>query len=151
MSDKINKNLVFEIAENLIKDEGVKLIEAEVKKSGDKVILGLIIDKKGGVKIEDCERISKIVDPILDKTEDIAGKYDYFTVSSAGIDRPFNSTEDFLLHVGEKIEVKLYAAVDNKKNFTAVLVDANDEFIVMKEDMKILRSNIQKANIAIEF
>lgn len=151
MPDKINKNLVFEIADNLIKNEGIKLVEVELKKNGDKMILGLIIDKKGGVKIEDCERISKIVDPVLDETEGVAGRYDYFTVSSAGIDRPFKTTEDFVLHTGEKIEVKLYSAVDGKKNITAVLQEANDEFIILEDDMKILRSNIQKANIAIEF
>jgi len=151
MTGKVNKNLVFEKTSSIVESEGLKLIDVEVKNSGDKVVLGLIIDKRDGVKIEDCERISKLIDPILDETEGVAGNYDYFTVASAGIDRPFMTTDDFLTHIGEKIEVKLYASVNKKKNISAVLKDANEEFIVLNENIKISRHNIQKANIAIEF
>ena len=151
MSDGINKNFVYEKVYNLVENEGLILVDVEIKKSGDKTTLSLIIDKKGGVDIKDCEKISKIVDPFLDETDEIAGEYDYFTVSSAGLDRPFETTQDFLTHIGEKIEVKLYSSLNKKKFFTEILEEANDEFIVLNENIKILRNNIQKANIAIEF
>ena len=151
MAVKINKNLVYDIASGIVEAQGLRLIEVEVKTAGDKVTLALIIDKKNGVNIDDCERISKLVDPALDEVAEIAGTYDYFTVSSAGLDRPFKTTEDFSTHIGEKIEVRLYSAVNKKKNITALLIEANDEFIILSNNIKILRSNIQKANIAIEF
>ncbi len=154
MSGKLDKNLVHSIASELVEKEGYKLLEVEVKKSGDKIILGLIIDKNGGVAIEDCEKISQIVDPVLDEMEKIAGKYDFFTVSSAGLDRPFKTTEDFKIHIGEKIELKLYAAIEKEKFITALLKDVDDEKIVVdyrNKKIEINRSNIQKANIAIEF
>ncbi len=151
MPVKINKNLVFDKVSKLVENEGFTLVEVEIKVSGDKVTLGLIIDKNGGINIEDCEKVSKLVDPVLDETEGVSGEYDYFTVSSAGLDRPFKTTEDFLTHVGEKIELKLYSVVNNKKTFCEILKEANEEFIVLNENIKILRNNIQKANIAIEF
>ena len=151
MAGRIDKNLVYQKASSIVEAEGCKLIEVEVKNNGGKIILGLVIDKSGGVKIEDCEKISQIVDPILDEAEGVAGKYDFFTVSSAGLDRPFKTTEDFKTHVGEKIEVKLYSAVNKTKFITAELKEADDEYILLGDDIKILRSNIQKANIAIEF
>ena len=69
----------------------------------------IIIDKSGGVNIDDCEKVTKLIDPVLDETEEIMGKYDYLNVSSAGIDRPFKTTEDFRAHIDEKIEVKIYS------------------------------------------
>ncbi len=154
MSSKLNKDLVFNIASKLIEENGFKLLEVELKKSGDKLILGLVIDNNGGVSIEDCEQVSTIVDPVLDETEGIAGNYDFFTVSSAGLDRPFKSTEDFTLHLGEKVELKLYSAIEKKKFITALLKQADDEkisIVYKNKNIEIKRSNIQKANIAIEF
>ena len=151
MSLKLDKSLVIKTAAPLVMEEGMRLLDAKVANNGGKIILELIIDKKGGVNIQDCEKISKIVDPVLDELEGVSGKYDYFTVSSAGIDRAFESTDDYLTHIGEKIEVKLYSAVDKKKMISDVLMSADDEFIVLGDKTKILRSNIQKANIAIEF
>ena len=155
MSAKINTELVIGKITNLIENEGMRLLEVEVKKSGDKIILGLIIDKKGGVSIDDCEKISLLVDPVLDETEGVAGTYDFLNVSSAGLDRPFKTTEDFIAHIGEKIEVKLYSAVDKQKMITAILEEADEEKISLRkadnQTIEILTSNIQKANIAIEF
>lgn len=154
MPEKLDKDIVFKAAEALVIEVGCELVDVEIKKSSDKVVLGLIIDKKDGVTIEDCEAVTKLVDPQLDKQKDIAGKYDYFTVSSAGIDRPFKTTQDYINHIGEKIEVKLYSAVEKKKFFQLLLREANDEYIVLQyknKSLKILRSNITKANIAIEF
>ena len=154
MAEKLNKNVVFDTVQKVIDNTDCILIDVNIKKSADKIILELIIDKNGGVKIEDCEIVSKLVDPILDENTDIAEKYDFLTVSSAGIDRPFKQTSDFTNHIGEKIEVKLYAAIGKQKFIQDVLLEANDDYIVLsgiKENLKILRSNIQKVNIAIEF
>ena len=154
MPKGISKDLIYDLTEKLIKQAGCILIEVEVKKSADKIILGLIIDKKNGVVFKDCEIVTKLVEPILNESENIKGRYDFFSVSSAGIDRPFKTTQDYINHIDKKIEVKLYSAVENKKLFKQKLLKANDDYIVLeykKNNIKIKKSNIIKANIAIEF
>lgn len=154
MPEKLDKEKVFNVAEALVEEADCELVDVEVKKSSDKIVLELIIDKHNGVTIDDCEAVSRLVDPELDKHDDIAGKYDYFNVSSAGIDRPFKTTKDFAKHIGEKIEVKLYSGVEKKKFLQLPLIAATDEYIILNyknKNIKILRSNISKANIAIEF
>lgn len=154
MPTNIDKKIIFKATEEVIKQAGCTLLEVKFRKNSDKVILSLVIDKKNGIKIEDCEQVTKLVDPLLDSMDEISGKYDFLSVSSAGLDRPFENTEDYMRHVGEKIEVKLYSAIDKKKFLQLMLTNVDDEYLILKynnSNLKISRSNIKKANIAIEF
>jgi ribosome maturation factor RimP len=73
--------------ESLIKKEienlGYELKEIEIKQKGKAKELVITIDKEGGVSVEDCARVSRKVDPILEK-EDLFERRWYLTVSSPG-------------------------------------------------------------------
>jgi len=81
--------------ENLIKIEienlGCQLKNVEIKQKGNTKELIITIDKKGGVSVEDCARVSKKIDPILEKADFFESRW-YLTVSSPGIEV---SKEDF--------------------------------------------------------
>jgi len=74
--------------ENLIKEEiedlGYKLKKIEIKQKGKAKELIITIDKKGGVSINDCAKVSRKIDPILEKADFFEGRW-YLTVSSPGI------------------------------------------------------------------
>jgi ribosome maturation factor RimP len=74
--------------ESLIKKEverlGCKLKKVEIKQKGKAKELVITIDKKGGVSVEDCARVSRRIDPILEKEDFFEGRW-YLTVSSPGI------------------------------------------------------------------
>lgn len=75
------KNLIKEIIEKL----GYELKKVEIKQKGKAQELIITIDKKGGVSIEDCARVSRKIDPILEKAN-IFKKRWYLTVSSPGVE-----------------------------------------------------------------
>ena len=91
----LNKMELKEKIESLIRKEienlGCQLKKIEIKQKGGAKELIITIDKKGGVSIEDCARVSRKIDPILEK-ENLFEKRWYLTVSSPGIDV---SKEDF--------------------------------------------------------
>lgn len=99
--------------------EGVELIE--VKWDGRTRSLTLYIDAAGGVDIETCERVHHAVDAPLDELDPTFGAPYTLNVSSPGLDRPFRTEADFQRHLGEKVEVHLYAPQDGKKYFEGVL------------------------------
>ena len=74
--------------ENLIKTEiekmGYQLKKIEIKRKGKAKELVITIDKKGGVSVEDCARVSRKIDPILEKANLFESRW-YLTVSSPGI------------------------------------------------------------------
>ena len=74
--------------ENLIKPvierAGCELVKVELKFQRKNQILEITINKAGGVSVEDCTKVSRLIDPILDKSNIIEGKY-LLVVSSPGI------------------------------------------------------------------
>ena len=93
---------------------GFELDEVEYQKEHGNWVLTLYIDAPDGVSLDDCERVSRAVDPILDEADPIPDAY-YLSVSSIGIDRPLRKDKDFARNVGNKLDVKLYAPVNKKK------------------------------------
>ena len=77
---------VAAFAEPIVKEHGCELWDVEYVREGSEYFLRLYIDKDGGVDINDCEAISRAVDPILDEKDPIPGSY-HFEVCSAGLER----------------------------------------------------------------
>jgi len=110
---------------------GFELCDVEfIKEYGDWV-LTLYIDKEGGVNIDDCERVSRAVDPLLDETDPIEQAY-MLSVSSLGLDRPLKKDADFTRNIGKRIEIKLFAPKNGKKEFKGELVSFDETNIVVR-------------------
>ena len=69
--EKTVKNLV----ENVIIDNGYKLDEVKYEKEGNIYFLRIIIDKEPYVDVEDCVKISNLINPILDNEDPIPDSY----------------------------------------------------------------------------
>ena len=113
-----------------ISELGYELYDVEFNKEYGSWELLIYIDSPSGVTLDDCERVSVAIDPMIEEADPIEQAY-YLTVSSVGIDRPLKLSKDYDRNIGNAIEVKLYAApsekaLGKKKNFTAVLT-AHDE------------------------
>lgn len=124
---------IFELLEPTVKNLGYELYEVEFQKEYDNWVLTLFIDKEGGIDLDDCERVSNAVDPILDETDPIEQAY-YLSVSSIGIDRPLKKDKDFQRNIGKKLDVRLYAPMDGKKEFTGELISFDAESFTVKTD-----------------
>lgn len=134
---------IFELLEPTVKNLGYELYEVEFQKEYDNWVLTLFIDKEGGIDLDDCERVSNAVDPILDETDPIEQAY-YLSVSSIGIDRPLKKDKDFHRNIGKKLDIRLYAPLDGKKEFTGELISFDAESFTVKTD-KIEKQIARKA------
>lgn len=116
----------------VISSLGFELYDIEFRKEYGNWELLVTIDRPEGITLDDCEQVSRAVEPALDEADPIEQPY-YLTVSSVGLDRPLKLSKDFDRHIGDPIDIKLYSApsdkaLGGKKNFTAKLVshDEND-------------------------
>lgn len=96
--------------------------------------LTLIIDSKNGVDLDLLEKVHRAVDAPLDELDPTFGSSYTLNCSSPGLDRPFKTEQDFLRHMGEKIEVHLYAAIDGKKYFEGELLAFEEGTIKIKTE-----------------
>ena len=154
MSKKPLKAVAKAIIEPVITELGYELVDVEYKNPGGPWKLIIYIYKEDGITFEDCELVSKTLDPLLDENEEIADKYDFLQVSSPGLDRVFKTLADYKRYIGKKIELSLYAPVNGKKKVVGVLKSADENNIIVEDNndqIELKMKDIGKATLAIEF
>ena len=62
-------NKVKDLLKNEIEKEGYILHSVVYEKTGGNYFLRIIIDKNGFIDIEDCVKVTQIVDPLLDTAD----------------------------------------------------------------------------------
>jgi ribosome maturation factor RimP len=67
--------------------------------------LRVSIDHSEPITIEDCERVSRVVGPLLDHSNLIEGRYD-LEVSSPGAERPLRSHHDYERFNGKRVNIR---------------------------------------------
>ena len=81
--------------------------------------------------MDDCELVSRAFGDILEEKDYIAENY-IFEVSSPGLDRPLKKEKDFARSVGKEVEVRLYKAIDKKKEFVGLLDSYDDHSVTLE-------------------
>ncbi len=124
---------VEQILKKPVEELGFELCDVEFLKEYGDWVLTLFIDRPEGVSLDDCERVSRAVDPILDETDPIEQAY-YLSVSSLGLDRPLKKDADFQRSLGKRVEIKLFAPKDGKKEFAGKLTEFDETSITLELD-----------------
>ena len=136
-----------EIARPIVEENGCSLWDVEYVREAGSWYLRIYIDKDDGVSINDCEIISKAIDPVLDEQDFIPDSY-IFEVCSAGADRVLKRPSDFEKFIGHQVDINLYRSLDGSKSFTGILKSRNDkETIVETAGGEIIFDNDSIAQI----
>ncbi|GAA5234618.1 ribosome maturation factor RimP [Verticiella sediminum] len=101
---------------------GLDVEVVDVERAG-KGLLRVTIDREGGVRIEDCEAVSRQLSRVFE-VENL--DYARLEVGSPGTDRPLRKERDFLRFAGERVEIKLRAPLNGRKVYAGVLRTAAD-------------------------
>lgn len=145
--------LVASIAEPIVKEHGCTLWDVEYVREGSEYFLRLYLDKEGGVDINDCEAISRAVDPLLDEKDPIQGAY-HFEVCSAGLERILKRPSDFERFLGSNVTVKLYRPRNGLKEIPCILRGYEDGRVTVeagKETITFEKSEVALVRLRVEF
>jgi ribosome maturation factor RimP len=141
------------IADPILSDQGMELVEVEYRRERMGWVLRLYIDKEGGVTVEDCSRVSQEVGRSLDVEDFISTPYT-LEVSSPGLTRPLRSERDFIKYRNRLIKLKTIDPIENRRHFKGKLVGVSENRIEIEVDggvFQIPLSNVAKANLEIEW
>ena len=145
--------LVEKLAKPVVEENGCSLWDVEYVREGSEYFLRLYLDKEGGVDINDCEAISRAVDPILDDKDPIQGSY-HFEVCSAGLERALKRPSDFARFLGSPVTVKLYRPRNGLKEIPCVLTGYEDGKVTVeagKETITFEKSEVALVRLRVEF
>ena len=94
------------IGEPLARQLGLLLWDVRFVKEGATWYLRYIIDKDGGVGIDDCVALTRLLNPALDRADPIAQSY-CLEVTSPGMERELTRPEHFERYRGSPVRVTL--------------------------------------------
>jgi ribosome maturation factor RimP len=147
------KDRIKEIIEPAINAVGIELYDIEFNKMRSKGLLRVFIEKQGGVTIDDCERISREIEAVLDVEDPIPFSY-VLEVSSPGLDRPLRELEDFKRYSGKTVRVITHEPIDNQTFFIGTIMNAenNEISLLLPKDRQVIipYKNISKARLEVE-
>lgn len=121
---------VWDLIEPTADELGYKIWNVEYVREGADMYLRVTIDSENGIDINDCERMTRAIDPLLDEADPIEDSY-FLEVSSPGVERVLVTDEHFAAMAGSDVEVKLYRALNGAKVLYGVLVGKEDGVITI--------------------
>lgn len=114
----------------LVQERGYELWALETKKQGSRLHLTVYIDSPHGISLDDCEDVSKHLDPFLEENDLIKGSYN-LEVSSPGLERVLVKPSHFQRFVGEKVKIKVNSQRYNRKNISGVIEKADEKTVII--------------------
>ena len=131
--------VVYALAEPVAESLGLVLWDVEYVKEGTEWYLRITIDTEEGVTIDDCERMHRAIDPLLDEADPIENSY-HLEVSSPGLERELKNDFHLAACCGEAVEVRLFAPVDGAKVWSGILAPIDDDGRICIETAEGLRA-----------
>jgi ribosome maturation factor RimP len=138
----------------MLSNDDIELVDIEYESVGKRKVLRILIHKPGGVKIEDCQYVSRLIEPVLDVNELIAGDY-ILEVASPGLDRPLKTEADFRRAYGHSVKIITNRAINNRNQFVGEVNHVENGIVELTDTsskrISIPVDKIVKARLEIEF
>ena len=122
---------------------GCELLEVEALHGGGRLTLRFVIDKAGGVTVDDCAEMDRAISRALEAEETRLGRY-VVEVSSPGIFRRLRRPEHFRRYLGEWVkatvlkegstettQIRGRLMATDEKGITLKPAEAESEFIAL--------------------
>ena len=149
--NKVEK-IVYDLALPVVEEAGLELWDVEYVLEAGQRYLRLYLDGPDGVDLDDCERVSRIMDPILDEKDPVPDSY-IFEVGSAGCERQLKRPSDFERFIGSLVEVKLYSAVEGSSQWIGTLLSYDDGDVTIDAggEHRFTQKQIASVRLHVEF
>src|SRR6185312_5318515 len=134
----------------LVTTMGYEFVGYELLRQGRGSVLRIYIDNERGITLDDCSTVSRQVNAMLDVEDPIKGEYS-LEISSPGIDRPLFEVAQYKKFIGNRIKVRTYNPLDNRRNFVGVLqqVDETNDIHLQTDAGEVIIpfAGIEKARV----
>ena len=144
---------VYDLIKAPIESLNLEIYDIEYVKEGANWYLRIYIDKDGNIDIEDCEKVSRMIDPMLDDSNLIKSAY-CLEVSSPGIDRTLRQPEHFEKYKENEVELSLFKAYEKQKSLRGILKYGDNEKIIINIDNNEItfnRKDVSKVKLIYNF
>lgn len=144
---------VRRVATPFLEDLGMELVQVVYGVEHGRKILRVLVDKAGGITLDDLARLSGELGALLDVEDVVPERYN-LEVSSPGLDRPLLKEKDYVRFAGKKASIRTKGPVEGRKNFKAVILGVEAGRVLIEDaDRKrfsLALSEIDRARLVVE-
>jgi len=147
---------LHEVISPILWSLGLELIDVVCVGRGPRSVVRVLVDKPGGVTITDCEQAHKALGPALDVADPFPHAYT-LEVSSPGLDRPFQRTQDYQRAIGKQVNLKLRQPLEGQWRITGELMQADENLVVLAigthrapQSIQLSRESIAEAKLVVK-
>ena len=144
------KSSITELLSPVLDREGIEFVDVELQGESIEKTVRFLIHKPGGITVKDCQRVSRMVHPILE----VHGLIDSevtLEVASPGIDRPLATEADFRRNMGRAVQIETTSSTVESLRLNGTVMDVKDGVVYLDESGKtteleistIVRAQIQ--------
>jgi len=143
-------DVIRRMAEEVARPLGLEVVDLVFRSQGKHSLLRIDVDREGplGAGLADCERVSRDLEVLLDRSDPIGGPYD-LQVSSPGIERPITTDDDFRRNAGRRVVIETREPHAGRSTFRGVLAGASEGAVRVieegDEEVRIFRDLISVA------
>lgn len=146
MEDRVRES-VLEATGAVIRGMGFEPVEVEVTREGGRLLIRVLIDREGGVTLDDCAVASDLIGKVMEREDVIDGPY-VLEVMSPGVNRLLNKPEDYAASTGKRVKVKLCQPFEGKWSFSGILTDAGKESFTLELGYELLELKYHSVSTA---
>jgi ribosome maturation factor RimP len=157
-----------ETAERVARSYGLEIFDLQLRRESIGTVLRVVIDRpdrgvpetpEEAVGIEDCQRVSHDLSPLLDVEEEalgvaVLGQHYTLEVSSPGLDRRLRHEADYRRFAGRLAKVVTTEPIGGQSAFAGRIRAVEGGDVLLEEGRKTHRvpiSGIKRGHLAVEF
>lgn len=119
------------LIEPMAAERDIELVELACRPQGRQLLVRLLVDKVGGITIQQCAQLNQRISEALETANLIEESYTV-EVSSPGLDRPLVTKRDYERAVGEEVRLDVRIADGRFRETQGMLLAVQPEAIVLK-------------------
>jgi ribosome maturation factor RimP len=132
-ADQVSKE-----AQPLADAAGLDLVDVQVKGAGPRTLVRVIVDRKGGVDLVQCQQLSRDLGDRLDQVDPIPGRYS-LEVTSPGVDWPLRTQREFDRVQGRAVRIRRRLTDEQTEEVTGTVAVAEPEAVLIDDKGGSLR------------
>lgn len=141
------EELLVNLAEPIAASHGLALVAVEFAAERGRRIVRVVLDKPGGLTLDDCEAVSRELEVCLDREDPVQGAYS-LEVSSPGLNRRLKSDRELKVFRGRRVEVRTFRDVAGSKRFVGELGNSTQDEIAIIDEITGKEMIFQRTNVS---